>query len=522
VQADGNGVKPAINIDKNFTGTTNTYGAYGLNIDYDVSGISASGQLLIAAAINIDYDQAASHVGTCTGYGIHATLDGSTSGTQDLIGIFLDVEGVDTHLGLYIDCPAGADDYHVKLVDDSDNGDFFGIQVDTHGATTLITIDDDAAAANLTFDIDGKIAFEAIAGDEAVFNDGGLDVDFRVESVDETHMIFVEGSSNRMSIGDSTDAPGATLELTNASDAGVPLLQLNNNDVDKRALEINAANTTVPAVVVIADSIQNSAAILVSADGLTTGNALSIDDASTNTGTRSTVAIYQSAPAATGAEALYLFSNSNGGTAAINIDRNAAGTVAVDAIRGINIDLDQTGEITSAIGVVVGIETNIETNAAADGTINAWGNRITMTGDTDGTHTHVGLEINLGDADTNTHIKMVAGADNDGSDYATIHCADTGDLTIATIGDGTTDSDITLDADGDIILKPAGGDVLPDGDGTRNFGSGAKRWANVYTSDLHLKNDRGDWTIIEEENDLTIKNNKTNKMYRFKLEEIED
>jgi hypothetical protein len=38
---------------------------------------------------------------------------------------------------------------------------------------------------------------------------------------------------------------------------------------------------------------------------------------------------------------------------------------------------------------------------------------------------------------------------------------------------------------------------------------------------LELKNQRGDWTIIEEEEYLSIRNNKSNKMYKFVLEEIE-
>jgi len=42
------------------------------------------------------------------------------------------------------------------------------------------------------------------------------------------------------------------------------------------------------------------------------------------------------------------------------------------------------------------------------------------------------------------------------------------------------------------------GNVTPDADGTYNLGSSEKRWANVYTGDLHLRNDRGDRTIIEE------------------------
>jgi hypothetical protein len=42
----------------------------------------------------------------------------------------------------------------------------------------------------------------------------------------------------------------------------------------------------------------------------------------------------------------------------------------------------------------------------------------------------------------------------------------------------------------------------------------------MYTGDLHLRNERGDWTIIEESDFLTITNNKNGKRYKFVLEEI--
>ena len=81
---------------------------------------------------------------------------------------------------------------------------------------------------------------------------------------------------------------------------------------------------------------------------------------------------------------------------------------------------------------------------------------------------------------------------------------------------------MTFDIDGDIILGPAGGDVLPDADNTRNLGSEDYRWANIYTGDLHLRNERGDWTIVEEEDYLSVVNNKTGKKYKMMLQEIED
>lgn len=64
------------------------------------------------------------------------------------------------------------------------------------------------------------------------------------------------------------------------------------------------------------------------------------------------------------------------------------------------------------------------------------------------------------------------------------------------------------------------GDVLPGADLGSSLGSPFKRWANIYTGDLHLRNDRGDWTIIEEEDYLTITNNISGKKYKFVMEEI--
>jgi len=65
-----------------------------------------------------------------------------------------------------------------------------------------------------------------------------------------------------------------------------------------------------------------------------------------------------------------------------------------------------------------------------------------------------------------------------------------------------------------------GASVLPATDVSHDLGSPTARWANMYTGDLHLKNDRGDWPIIEESDFLTITNNKNGKRYKFVMEEI--
>lgn len=66
------------------------------------------------------------------------------------------------------------------------------------------------------------------------------------------------------------------------------------------------------------------------------------------------------------------------------------------------------------------------------------------------------------------------------------------------------------------------GDIIPDSDTTYNLGSASTRWANIYTGDLHLKNDRGDYTLIEEEGFLSIRFNKTGQRYKFLLERVPD
>lgn len=96
---------------------------------------------------------------------------------------------------------------------------------------------------------------------------------------------------------------------------------------------------------------------------------------------------------------------------------------------------------------------------------------------------------------------------------------------------GTTTVTGSLAAKGDITLGDTtsntitatgrfNADLMPSQDVAYNLGGPTLRWANMYTGDLHLKNERGDWTIIEESDFLTITNNRNGKRYKFVLEEI--
>jgi hypothetical protein len=63
--------------------------------------------------------------------------------------------------------------------------------------------------------------------------------------------------------------------------------------------------------------------------------------------------------------------------------------------------------------------------------------------------------------------------------------------------------------------------ILPVANATHDLGSSASRWRNIYTSDLHLNNGIGNWTVVEGEEDLFLHNNNNNKVYKFVLVEVD-
>ena len=66
-------------------------------------------------------------------------------------------------------------------------------------------------------------------------------------------------------------------------------------------------------------------------------------------------------------------------------------------------------------------------------------------------------------------------------------------------------------------------EAVPPTNNTYNLGVSSDRaFANIFCNDLHLKNERGDYTIVEEEEYLSLRNNKTGKLYKFVLEEVEE
>ena len=200
----GDGAHAAVKIDKDYTGTTSVGNfvtdASGLLVDYDVTGIVASGQTAVHDAIAVNYNQGAvEHVGTINATGADIRMSGSIDGAQSMKGVAISLIGADTHIG--VDVTAPNDSTHFIARSPDNVLDHFKISVGESGATTLSTSDQGASVGNLTLDADGKIIIEAVAGNEVVFNEGDNDVDFRVESVNNANAIFVDASTDQVLLG---------------------------------------------------------------------------------------------------------------------------------------------------------------------------------------------------------------------------------------------------------------------------------------------------------------------------------
>ena len=122
----------------------------------------------------------------------------------------------------------------------------------------------------------------------------------------------------------------------------------------------------------------------------------------------------------------------------------------------------------------------------------------------------------------------------------TIASSSNGQVTISSTATGNvssagtpSDNQITVWTDSTTIEGTSGltydgsslglnGHIIPGSDSTYDLGSEDNRWRNVYTGDLHLRNEKGNWTIQEDTDRLIVINNITGKRYKMMLAPLED
>ena len=246
-------------------------------------------------------------------------------------------------------------------------------------------------------------------------------------------------------------------------------------------------------------------------------------------------------------------SNGNNGYTTTTVTGGTLGTTDIDWIQ-----FSSAGQVTAGAGMTkTGSELNVITADASRIVVNSDDIDLATTGVAAGTYTSLTVDT-YGRATSGTNPTTFAGYSiSDTSANLAAAITDetgTGVLVFATdpalagtptaptaaAGTSTTQIATTAYADaavgaisgtyvdvaGDTMtgVLNMGASVTASADSTHDIGTDAVRFANVYadnlhSGDLHLTNDRGSYTMIEEEDALTLRNNKTGKVYNIMMQE---
>jgi len=151
--------------------------------------------------------------------------------------------------------------------------------------------------------------------------------------------ISVDASNDRVGIG--TESPSAKLEVEQASGGGDIAFKIDNDDTDKVAMSIEAANIDADVIDITADAVTSANVIDITADGLTSGDVINIVSDSSDTTARALIKLTNDNTAATGASMIELDQDSTGDLITANYGANGsavalkvkevAGNVATDA-----------------------------------------------------------------------------------------------------------------------------------------------------------------------------------------------
>ena len=135
-----------------------------LNIDYDKAGVTASGQTSITTGLNINMADAATNnaSGNINMIGMQVDVDSANAQGNILQkGLILNVaaDGIGDAartFGIEMEVMDGGTD--IKMMSHANTGDYCTIKTTANGATSIETVDADAALAHLQIVADGKIS----------------------------------------------------------------------------------------------------------------------------------------------------------------------------------------------------------------------------------------------------------------------------------------------------------------------------------------------------------------------------
>tara|TARA_R110001583_G_scaffold16272_14_gene66746 strand:- start:2100 stop:6425 length:4326 start_codon:yes stop_codon:yes gene_type:complete len=314
----------------------------------------------------------------------------------------------------------------------------------------------------------------------SIFNaDQNASNDFQVKSSTSANMLYVDSSTNRVGIG--TNTPNHTLSVVGAISASLGLSGSLTQLVDGTSYLAAGTNVTIT-------SASNGQIVISSTGGGGAGSGVDVGWLAPGAGRIAT----------TGSVAI----------SGSNLD------IAQD-IRHIGDTNTKIGFGTDTITLSVGGVDYFKSDAADTSlTLNPSGVAI----DTIIKTSNKNAIVTAGSTDK---VLILSGGGVTSRDEAAY--GDTCFFVSGTVGSRGTSVAGTSVFGGDAMISGSlhtGNSILPTIDSTYNLGSETKRWANIYTGDLHLRNDKGDWTIVEERDNLIVVNNITGKKFKMMLEPI--
>ena len=326
-----------------------------------------------------------------------------------------------------------------------------------------------------------EIFFSSVGA--ATFNEQGRNVDFRVETTGDQNTLFVKGSTDRVGIG--TNAPDSLLHLKDKD----PTLTLQR--------EHNASGSSID--------------FLGSAGH--TANSI-IHDGSTND------LVFKTFNGSAVEEIMRL--GDHYGTPNRQIILLSGSGMHAGAMQP-----RESQDIAFYVSGSIGSK-NYSTKGAA-----VFGGDLVSSGSITSEFGMSGSLTQLSDGSS----YLIAG------DNVSIITGSNGSITISSTGgsgggvsflggDGLNNQMITADGSGNIVAESnitfngsqlsVTGTILPGSDNTYDLGSPSFRFANIYTGDLHLQNERGHWQVVEEAEALTVINRLTDVRYKILMEPYEE
>ena len=410
------------------------------------------------------------------------------------------------------------------------SGDTFVTTVAANGATSLVTTDASAAAANITITADGTFEADGTtitldsAGDivldadgaDIVFKDGGTSILTMTNS--STDFVMTVATQDKDFVIKGDDGGSAitpfTLDMSAGGDLFLTggLIDLKNDGSAVSQIKFYCESSNAHAQTLIGAPHSESATNTLTLPS-TGGNSYLLTAASTATLTNKTL----TSP---------VLNTATVGTSIVPASADGATLGSASAefsdlylADGSKIFLGNDQEIMIVHNADNGIQLK-HTATADDKPIKL----IMQTGENDIAANDVlgVIDFQAPDESTGTDAILVA---------AGIEAVSEGDFSSSANATSLVFKTGASEAAAGKIKVTSAGHLFPMADDSYDLGGSSNQWRNIYTGDLHLSNmskdignivdgSKGDWTIQEGSSDLFLINNNSGKKYKFNLTEV--